>query len=232
MSDNSLIYALNQLVFVPGSLGIGTIKDEGKVRIIVSGAGAANVVRIRARIFNQTTWTTLSDLTGNVNELIDIFSYDQMEAICLVFDAANGNDFRIVASSFDGAQLFVTTPAGDLDNISVLNFTSSDNSVTITANPLTDTIDFVAVGGGGGVPDYIDTFNATTDWTGPSFGVYSRTVPFASHAKSSPTIDIFETNGVVEDLVFASVSVDAAYNVLLTVTSAPDLRFAGKLIIS
>jgi hypothetical protein len=231
MADNSLIYALNQLVFVPGSLGIGAIKDEGKVRFVISGAGAANVVRVRARIVNQTTWTTLSDLTGNVNELIDIFSYDQMEAICLVFDAVNGNDFRVVASSFDGAQLFVTTPTGDLDNISVLNFTSSDNSVTITANPLTDSIDFTTVGGGGS-PDYIDTFNATTDWTGPSFGVYSLVVPFVSHAKSSPTVDVFETNGVVEDLVFASVSVDAAYNVLLTVTSAPDLRFAGKLIIS
>lgn len=229
MSDNSLIYALNQLVFVPGSLGIGLIKDEGKVRFVISGAGPANLVRIRARIVNQTTWVTIQDLTGNGNTLVDIFAYDQMEAICLVFDAANGNDFRIVASSFDGAQLFVTTAGGDLDNVSVLNFESSDNSVIITANPLTDTIDFIAPGSS---PDYIDTFNATTDWTGPSLDVYSRTIPFASHGKTSPSVDIFETNGLVEDLVFASVSVDAAYNIILTVTSAPDLRFAGKLIVS
>ena len=83
MSNSSLIYALNQLVFVPGSLGIGLIKDEGKVRFVISGAGVANIVRIRARIVNQTTWVTLQDLTGNGNTLIDIFAYDEIEAIIL-----------------------------------------------------------------------------------------------------------------------------------------------------
>ena len=231
MSDNSLIYALNQLVFVPGSLGIGLIKDEGKVRFVISGAGVANIVRIRARIVNQTTWVTLQDLTGNGNTLIDIFAYDEIEAICLVFDAANGNDFRIVASSFDGAQLFVSTPSGDLDNISALNFESSDNSVTITANPSTNTIDFVAVDGGGG-SNYVDSFNSTTDWTGPSSGLYTRTITFATHAKSNPIVQVFETNGIVFDQVYTEITANASYDITITVISAPDLRFAGKLIIS
>lgn len=228
--SNALTYAIKQTVYAPGSLGIGGVTNEGKIRFVVTNAGLANVVRVRARINGQTGWTTISDLTGSVNVAVDVFTYDEVEVIVLVF-ASNTDHVLIVASSFDGSVISINTPDGGIDDINTITFTSSDNSVLITSNPGTGTIDFVSVGGGG-VPDYLDTFNDTTDWSGPSLGVYSRVVAFVTHAKPSPTVDVFETDGAVLDLVYASVSVDAAYNITLTVTSSPDLRFSGKLIIS
>jgi hypothetical protein len=228
---NDLVYGLNERVSEPGSLGIGSVQNEGKVRFVITNAGLANVVRIRARIVGQTGWVTLADLTGTVNVAVDVFTYDQIEVLVLVFDS-NTDHILVVAQSFDGSVISINTPDGGIDDINTLNFISSDNSVLITSAPGTGTIDFVAVGGGGGIPDYVDTFNSTSDWTGPALDVYSIVVAFATHGKSSPTVDVFETSGAILDLVYASVSVDAAYNITLTVTSSPDLRFAGKLIIS
>lgn len=140
--QNDLVYALNQIVTGPGSLGIGLVKDEGKVRVVITGAGPSNLVRIRGRINNQDTWDTLAEFTGNVNELVEVFTYDQLEALCIVFEATNGYDFKIVASSFDSNKLTIETPDGTLDNFNTLTFESSDNSIDIVADPLTGTIDF------------------------------------------------------------------------------------------
>lgn len=231
MSSN-LVYGLNRQVTQPGSLGIGTVTNEGKIRFIITNAGLANVVRIRARIVGQTGWTTISDITGTKNIAVDIFTYNEVEVIVLVY-ASNSDHIVIVAQSFDGSVVTINTPDGGIDNINTLAFTSTDNSVIITSHPGTGTIDFVAVpGGSAGIPDYVGSFNDTTDWMGPDLGVYSRVVTFATHNKANPTVDIFETSGTIQDLVYVSASVDAAYNVTLTVTSEPDLRFSGKLIIS
>jgi hypothetical protein len=140
--QNDLVYALNQVVTAPGSLGIGLVKDEGKVRFVITGAGASNVIQIRGGINNQATWNTLAEFTGNVNELVEVFTYDQVEVLCVVFEAANGHDFKIVASSFDSNKLTIETPDGTLDNFNTLTFESSDNSIEIVADPLTGTIDF------------------------------------------------------------------------------------------
>ena len=140
--QNDLVYGLNQIVTAPGSLGIGLVKDEGKVRFVITGAGASNIVRVRGRINNQDTWDTLAEFTGNVNELVEVFTYDQVEVLCVVFEATNGYDFKIVASSFDSNKLTIETPDGTLDNFNTLTFESSDNSIDIVADPLTGTIDF------------------------------------------------------------------------------------------
>lgn len=152
--NNDLIYGIDKFVTEAGSLGIGYIKDEGKARFVITGAGPSNTVRIRAKIVGQETWVTIIDLVGNVNELIDIYTYDQLEVLCTVFEAANGYDFKIVATSFDGSKLFINTPDGTLENISTVNFVSTDNSISITSDSLTGSIDFKTIGGGGGVEKY------------------------------------------------------------------------------
>jgi hypothetical protein len=139
--QNDLVYALNQIVTEPGSLGIGLVKDEGKIRFVITGAGASNVIRVRGRINNQATWNTLAEFTGNVNELVEVFTYDQVEVLCVVFEASNGYDFKIVASSFDSNKLTIETPNGTIDNFNTLTLESSDNSIDIVADPLTGTID-------------------------------------------------------------------------------------------
>jgi len=231
MSDNTLVYALNQIVTAPGSIGIGTIKDEGKIRFITAGAGPANVVRVRARINNQNTWTTLLDLTGNTNQVVDIFTFDQVEVICLVFDAANGIDFKIVGSSFDGAQLYISTPDGDLGNISGLTFISSDNSIDISADPLTNTIDFIALGGGGGAVPFVVPF-LIADW-GVGTGTYDILSLESVHNKGTDaTIQVFEdVLGIFEE-VETIIEVNGTGDITIKVSQSPDLRFNGKLIIS
>lgn len=229
--SNSLVYALNQTVTTTGSLGIGVIRDEGKVRFVITDAGPANIVRVRARITGQAGWATLANLTGNVNEAVDVFTYDEIEVIVLVYDSLS-NHVIVIAESFDGSVISVNTPDGGIDNFNTITFTSNDASVAITSNPATGTIDFAVVGGGVGSANYASSFNATTDWSGPTSGLYSKTVAFATHAKANPIVETFETNGAVFDLVNTEVSVDASYNVSILVTEIPDLRFAGKLIIS
>jgi len=148
--QTDLIYGLNEIVTEPGSLGIGVVKDEGKVRFVITGAGASNEVLVRGRINNQQTWNILATLTGNVNQLVEVFTYDELEVLCTVFDPVNGYDFRLVASSFDSNNLTVVTPDGTLDNFNTLTLTSLDETIIFTTDPLTGTIDLSAVGGGGG----------------------------------------------------------------------------------
>lgn len=226
---NDLVYGLNQRVTVPGSLGIGTVTNEGKIRFVITNAGPANIVRVRARIVGQTGWATISDLTGSVNVAVDVFTYDQVEVIVLTYDSLTDH-ILVVAQSFDGAVMSINTPDGGIDDVNNITFTSDDNSVIITSDPGTGTINFAAVSGG--TPNYVGVFNATTDWTGPSSGLYTRTVTFATHAKANPVVEVFETNGLVFDEVYTEITVNASYDVTIKVTESPDLRFAGKLIVS
>lgn len=229
--SNDLVYALNQRPTTTGSLGIGVVRDEGKVRFVISNAGAANIVRVLGRITGQTGWTTLANLNSNVNEAIDVFTYDEIEVIVLTYDSLS-NYVQVVAESFDGSVISINTPDGGIDNFNTVTFTSDDDSIVITSDPVTGTIDFSAVGGGGGGSNYVGTFNATTDWSGPSAGLYTRTITFATHAKTNPMVEVFETNGLVFDEVYTEITMNASYDITIKVTDSPDLRFAGKLIIS
>ncbi len=228
--SNDLIYSLDQRIDAPGSLGIGTVRDEGKVRFVITNAGPSNVVRVRGRITGQTGFITLEDLTGSVNVAVDVFTYDEIEVIVLVYDSLTDH-IIIVAQSFDGSAISFNTPDGGIDGFNTVTFTSSDDSIVITSDQLTGTIDFVTANSGTG-QNYVDSFNDTTDWTGPTLGLYERTVLFTAHAKINPQIQVFEANGLVFDQVYTEISVNASYDLTIKVSSSPDLRFAGELIIS
>jgi len=230
--SNDLTYALNRKIIAPGSLGIGVVQNEGKVRFVITDAGGANLVRVRARIVNQPTWTTLADFTGNVNEAVDVFTYDEIEVLCLVFSTTAQGGVNIVASSFDGSVISISTPSGDIDNINTVVFTSVDASIVFNTNPTTGTIDFSAVGGGGGSSSYSQIFNVTSDWAGPSGGCYTFTVLQSSHNKTNPTIHIYELSGSDYLEVDTGVKIDSSDDVIITVSSTPDLRFVGKIVIS
>jgi hypothetical protein len=226
---NDLVYALNQRVYAPGSLGVGTVTDESKVRFVITNAGLSNLVRVRARVNNQPNWTTLIDFTGNVNEAVDVFTWDELEVLVLVYQSLS-DQVSIVASSFDGANVSISTPGGDLLDVNTMHFTSSDSSITITADDSTNTIDFITVGGGDSTP-YTQDF-IIGDWVGPSLGAYTIIVPFATHSKQDPIIEVFETIVSDNELVNVNILVDVSFNITISVSSDPDLRFAGKIIIS
>jgi hypothetical protein len=75
------------------------------------------------------------------------------------------------------------------------------------------------------------TFTTAT-WTGPVLGQYSITVPFSSHNKTKPVVQIYELVAGQYQLVDCAVTVDGTNNVKISVNETPDLRFSGKIFIS
>jgi len=78
---------------------------------------------------------------------------------------------------------------------------------------------------------YVKTFNATSDWTGPSGGYYSMTVLASAHGKgTTPTSEVYIVNGSDFDETTAEAKkVNATGDIVLKVPD--DLRFAGRLIV-
>lgn len=105
----------------------------------------------------------------------------------------------------------------------------------ITWNPFNPGgIDFTGSGGGGGGPAerFVQTFDGGADWGSPSGGVYSITVPAATHALgTNPNVQVYELIGGVYNLVNISINVTAAGAVTISVVQTPDLRFPGLILI-
>lgn len=92
-------YGIDRRVESTGSLGIGNVKDETKIRFVITNADASNEVEIYGRITEQSTWILLDTLTGSLNIDVDVFTYDQIEVIVTNFDSLTDH-FIIVGQSF------------------------------------------------------------------------------------------------------------------------------------
>lgn len=104
-------------------------------------------------------------------------------------------------------------------------------------NIFTGTFDYYESGGGGpGVqsPNYVQLFNATTDWGSPSGGYYTISIPLANHAKgNNPVIQVFELVGSDYDLVDTTIFIDSGTSAIsIKALQSPDTRFQGKIVIS
>lgn len=228
---SDLIYALNEIVTQVGFIRQGIVKDEGTVRFIITGAGPSNQVVVRGRIFNQSTWDDLVTFTGNVNELVQVFTYDEIEVVCTVFSAQNGYDFRLVASSFDSSKITVVTPDGTIDNFNTLTLTSSDDTILFDTDLSTGTIDLSASAASAAITKKIIEFT-TADWT-LSGDEYLLTVTAATHTKGiNPEVVVLENTGTEFAEVILYKAINASGDLLLAVSAIPDNRFAGKLIIT
>ena len=96
-----------------------------------------------------------------------------------------------------------------------------------------DYIDPLGAGGGSGSGDpYTQNFNNTSDWGSPSGGFYNITILQSTHEKgTSPQIQTFESIGGGFNLIDTSVQVNASGDVTISVTSSPDNRFTGRIVI-
>lgn len=226
----ALTYGMNQIVTTSGSLGIGDVKNESKVRFVIEGAGVGNLITIRGRIVGQSDWDTLTTLSGNAKQKVDVFTYDEIEVFVTTFNPV-AVAIKVIATSFNDAGGSTTTidaPSGGTIEGSEITFTSSDNSVEITSDPLTNTIDFKSVGAVGGTK-YVKTVTLL-DWTGPSLGEYTLLIPFSFHNKSNPVVTCMEQNGIDFDVVEAPVIL-TNNDVRIVVLESPDTRFVGKIFI-
>jgi hypothetical protein len=86
-------------------------------------------------------------------------------------------------------------------------------------------------GGSSGTADrYLRSFD-TPDWT-LSGDDYLYTVPFSSHNISiNPSVTVYLDNGANFEEVILPYTVDSSGDITIYVSSAPDNRFKGKLVI-
>lgn len=103
-----------------------------------------------------------------------------------------------------------------------------DNSGSgLTATNVQDAIDELAVATGA---SYSASFTVPS-WTLDS-GFYKYTILAATHGRgASPILQVYQENGANFDEVLTGVEITPAGNITLTISSSPDLRFAGKIII-
>lgn len=152
---------INEKITTSKVLGVFDVTDESKIRIVVENANSSNTLEIKARIYNQTDFVLLKTITGNANEIVNVFTYEEIKIECTVF-SSTGTEVKIVAASFNDAGGSaidsIGVPSGDdITDIETLNLTSSDNSIGISGNNSTKTIDFTFNGG--------YTPSDATDWS-------------------------------------------------------------------
>lgn len=205
------------------------ISDEGKLRVVIEQADSGNTVVIRGRITGQGDWDILDTITGTTKKIVSVATYDELQIECTVY-ASTTNLVKVIVSSFNeaGGSTSIDAPTGGTVSGDTITFTSLDNSVIITADSNTNSIDFQTVGGGSSVK-YVKTV-ILADWVGPSAGEYSLTIPFSFHAKSNPIVTCLETNGADFDVIDAAILL-TGNDVKVVVLSSPDTRFVGKIFI-
>jgi hypothetical protein len=78
---------------------------------------------------------------------------------------------------------------------------------------------------------YVDTFNATTDWT-LNGSVYEITIDAAAHGKGAdPEVAVFEFVSGNYEKTNVGIVINNINDVIISVSSSPDLRFIGKIVI-
>jgi hypothetical protein len=235
VNPNNVKMRVNEMLKAAGKInGVYDISDESKIRVVTEECGAGNTIVVRGRIKGQANFVNLKTITGQANETVTVSTYDEVEIECTVYQPL-AQFIRVLASSFNeaggSAIESIGVPSGsNLTDFDAFSFVSSDNTILISGNNSTKTIDLKVIGTLGDA--FSDTFNATSNWGTPALGVYSISYPQSLHAKgTTPTIDVYEL--VVSQYIPVEVpmTIDLSGNVILQVSETPDLRFEGIVII-
>lgn len=230
-NPNDIRVSLNLIVKSASLVYQGAITDEDKLRIVTSNCNSGNTIVVRARILGQEDWDTLKTISGNAKEVVSIKTYDEIQLECTVYDSASSY-VKVVAGSFNEAGGSTTIGASTGEPIvdaSEITFDSSDDSINISTDPDTNTINLTVSATGGSVSKYTRNI-LLADWTGPSAGEYVISIPFLHHQKQNPVVTCYENNTLTGeiDLVDISTSVDNDYNIRLVVVET----FNGKIYIN
>lgn len=105
--------------------------------------------------------------------------------------------------------------------------------MAVTVKRLGYTVSSISGGGGGSgtAERYSQSFNDTSSWT-LSVDDYVITIPEATHEKGvNPTVTVYFNNTVTFEEAIVPITIDSSGEVKIYVSSSPDNRFAGKLII-
>lgn len=228
-NDYNIKIGFDSKITTTGIIKTTIVSDENKIRFVVTNATGGNTILVKGRINGQSDWDTITTLSGNVKSVSNISTYDELQVECTVYASASDH-VEVIASSFNeaGGSTVIDAPTGGSVDNSEIIFTSSDSSITITAIPSTNTINFVNAGA---VSKFAQTFNNTTDWV-LNAGNYEHTILFATYgSKANPVIETFETVAGVDTVVYPDIIKNASNNIVLQVSQVPDNRYTGKVII-
>lgn len=229
--NNEIKASVVQNITATGIIATLNISDEGKVRFVISNAAGGNTVVIRGRITGQLDWDTLDTLTSSTKTVVSVKTYDEIEIECTVYSSLS-NFVRVVVSSFNdaGGSTTIDAPTGGQIDSDAITLTSSDSSISITNDPDTNTIDFIATGIGG-LSKYTQSFNNTSDWV-LNGSIYELKILAATHGnKLNPVVFTVETVAGEDVEIFPTIVRNASNDIILQVTQSPDNRYTGKIII-
>lgn len=136
---------INKVLTSTQNLGIFDITDESKIRVIIEDAGPSNIFEFSVRLKGQSNFLPLQTLVGSVNQLLNIYTYEEILIKCTAFDAID-SQIKIHIASFSeaggSAIESIGVPSGNpLTNFNSFDLTSSNNSINIVGDDENKTID-------------------------------------------------------------------------------------------
>jgi hypothetical protein len=174
---------ISRAISTSQSLGIFDISDESKVRIIVQEAGPSNTLIVRGRLKEQPNFIELYTITGSVNQVINIFTYEEIQIECTVCEPTV-DQIKVYAASFSeagGSAIdSIDVPSGDsIKDFNSLSLTSDDGSIAISGDNVLKSIDFSTESSL--IPF---TQNVPTDWAGTTSTIADAADQLAERTKS------------------------------------------------
>lgn len=146
----------------------------------------------------------------------------------------------------NGWEIVVSTQAGSAASVNVMHYDAvtpvllrnivSDRAYRFTLRDNGTAagvwhVDFLEEADKIPVERYVDSFNATSDWSGPSAGYYTRTITEATHGRgTTPMVMVQNGTNPGVNLTVDELSIASTGNTTIKVPSSPDLRFAGRII--
>lgn len=93
-------------------------------------------------------------------------------------------------------------------------------------------INATSSGGGGSSTPYSQTFNDSSDWTGPSLGFYTITILETTHDKgTTPIVQVYELISSDYEEVITDIVINSSGDITIRVTDNIDTRFAGRIVV-
>ena len=143
------------------------------------------------------------------------------------------NGWKVVVEASGSANMVVKDNGGTTVQTvgagTAYEFTLLDNS---TAAGVWH-VNFLEDAGSVAATRYTETFDATTDWSGPTSGYYTYSMPASTHGRgSTPIIQVMELDsGDYYEVLPDKKQVASNGDVTLSVVEDPDCRFEGMIIL-
>ena len=193
-------------------------------RRVNQGLSKETLTSARSVIINDFAWLQIINATTQDVILPDATTLTEGWSIVVMADVSSGASVNVKTYDAVTPVLLKNILTGRAYRFTLIN---SGTAAGTWQKDFLEEADLIPAG------RYVDSYNATSDWAGPTAGYYTRTVTAATHGMgTSPNVKMLIGAGPYLQVEPDQISVAANGDITYRVPSAPDLRFAGKAIIS